>query len=67
MKRPITKLRNVAIVLAILCLAGLGVDYMVNDGNIPDMYTLIPLCMLIVVLLVIAVTVVYNIMIQQDR
>ncbi|MCB0700440.1 MAG: hypothetical protein H6551_11085 [Chitinophagales bacterium] len=67
MKRPLTKLRYTAIVLFVLCLAGLGVDYMVNDGDIPDMYTLIPLCMLIVVLLIMAVTVVYNVMIQQDR
>lgn len=48
-------LKKVAIVLAILTIAGLVADYIVDNGDIPGMYTLFFLSLLIVNVLVMLV------------
>lgn len=67
MGKALVNLKKVAIVLFILTLVGLVVDYMTENENIPGEYTLLPTCLLIVVLLVMLVIWLFRMLIQKDR
>lgn len=55
MNKSLVNLRKLAIVLAVLTVAGLVVDYLVDKENFPAVYTLFPLSLLIINLLVMLV------------
>lgn len=67
MNRSLVKLKKLVIVLAILTLAGLVIDYIVDKVNFPGTYTLFPLSLLIIALLVMLVIWLFRLLIQNDR
>jgi len=67
MRSALTKLKKLAIALAILTLVGLVVDYLTDKVNFPGVYTLFPLCLLIIDLLVMLVIWLFRALIQNDR
>lgn len=67
MIKALKYLRITAIILFILTLAGLVADYMSEATNFPGGYTMVPMLVLIVTLLVMLVIKIYMIAIQQDR
>ena len=60
-------LRKLAIVLSVLVLAGLVADYIADKENFPDVYTLFPLCLLIVNLLVMLVIWLFRVLVNEKR
>lgn len=67
MGKALANLRKVAIVLVVLTLAGVVADYMADKTNFPAEYTLFPLCLLIITLLVMLVIWLFRTLIQKDR
>ena len=67
MKKASRNLKILLYVLVALTATGLVVDYNVDKINFPNVYTLFPLCLLIITLLVMLVIWVFKIMTQQDR
>lgn len=67
MNRSLAKLKKLVIVLAILTVAGLVIDYIVDKVNFPGAYTLFPLSLLIIALLVMLVIWLFHLLIQNDR
>ncbi|MCB9046602.1 MAG: hypothetical protein H6550_10770 [Chitinophagales bacterium] len=67
MHEALVKLRKTAIVLALLTLVGLVVDYMLDKINFPGAYTLFPISLLIITLLVMLVIWLFRALIQKDR
>lgn len=55
MDYQLKSLKKVSVILAVLTLAGLVVDFLVDKENFPGMYTLFPLCLLIIAVLVMLV------------
>lgn len=67
MGKPNNTLRIIAIVLAVLTVVGLIADYFTDKVNFPNVYTLFPLSLLIVTLLVMLVIWVFKMMTRVDR
>lgn len=67
MGKALVNLRKLAIVLALLTVAGFAIDYVVDKSNAPAMFTLIPICLLITTLLVMLVIWLFRALIQPDR
>lgn len=67
MNRSLTNLKKLVFVLAILTFAGLVIDYIVDKVNFPGSYTLFPLSLLIIALLVMLVIWLFHLLIQNDR
>ena len=67
MGKPNSTLRIIAIILAALTVVGLVADYFTDKVNFPNVYTLFPLCLLIITLLVMLVIWVFKMMTRVDR
>lgn len=67
MVKVLGNLGKVAIVLSILTIAGLIVDRYTDKANFPGVYTLFPLSLLIINLLVMLVIWLFHTLIQNDR
>lgn len=67
MGKLLINLGKVAIVLAILTVAGLAADYFADKINFPGVFTLFPLSLLIINLLVMLVVWLFHALIQNDR
>jgi hypothetical protein len=67
MGKALANLKKVAILLALLTVAGLVADYMIDKDNFPAEYTLFPLCLFIITLLVMLVIWLFRTLIQKDR
>lgn len=66
MVKGLQVLRKVAIALFILTIGGGLLDFFSESTSFPDVYTLIPLCILIIVLLVMLVMWIFDTMIQKQ-
>lgn len=66
MRKGLQQLLKLAIVLFVLCLAGLVVDYFVYPDNFPNVFTLAPTCLLIITLLIMLVINIFRAMISQE-
>ncbi len=67
MGKVLINLRKLAIVLAVLTVVGLGADYFTDKSNFPGVYTLFPLSLLIIDLLIMLVIWLFHLLIQNDR
>lgn len=67
MVKVLGNLGKVSIVLSILTIAGLIADKYTDKGNFPGVYTLFPLSLLIINLLVMLVIWLFHTLIQNDR
>ena len=67
MDKALINLRKLAIALAILTIVGLVADYFIDKVNFPGVYTLFPLSLLIIDLLVMLVIWLFRMLIQNDR
>lgn len=67
MGKVLNNLKKLAIALAVLTLLGLAADYFTDKENFPGVYTLFPLCLLIINLLVMLVIWLFHALIQNDR
>lgn len=66
MGKILRDLKKLAFVLAGLTVVGLVADYMTDKVNFPDVYTLFPLCLLIINLLVMLVIWLFKTFVQRD-
>lgn len=67
MGKPNKTLRIFAIILSVLTVVGLVADYFTDKTNFPHVYTLFPLCLLIITLLVMLVVWLFKMMTRVDR
>jgi len=67
MSRGLSNLKKLAIILVLLTIAGLIADYMTDRPNFPAEFTLLPLSLLIITLLVMLVIWLFRTLIQNDR
>lgn len=67
MGKVLINLRKLAIALAMLTVVGLVADYLIDKVNFPGVYTLFPLSLLIIDLLVMLVIWLFHLLIQNDR
>ncbi len=67
MDKALINLRKLAIALAILTIVGLVADYFIDKVYFPGVYTLFPLSLLIIDLLVMLVIWLFRMLIQNDR
>lgn len=67
MSKGLSNLKKLAIILILLTVAGLIADYMTDKVNFPGAFTLFPLSLLIITLLVMLVIWLFRTLIQKDR
>ncbi len=67
MSKVLINLRKLAIALAVLSVVGLVADYFTDKVNFPGVYTLFPLSLLIIDLLIMLVIWLFHLLIQNDR
>lgn len=67
MSKALANLKKLAIAFVVLTLGGLVVDYIVDKTDFPGAFTLFPLCLLIITVLVMLVIWLFHTLIQTDR
>lgn len=67
MTKGLRMVKKAAVLLMVLTTVGFGVDYYTNQGRLPNVYTLVPFLLLIVVCLVWLVMYAFRFIVENSK